>query len=150
MAQLVLSDCLGYGARSSQDSFPPKSGGDLGAAVDSGDGHILLEAAKLQGLLDDRREVFAAVNMDDARIGHQGGGKHPVRVRGFGRHQAVGGKKHRGGKVRKFLLLILPCGSEIAFQMAVFSELRVGVGGKHFPVGVYVDSPALGLFQQKL
>ena len=66
-----------------RNSFPPKSGGDLGAAVDSGDGHILLEAAKLQGLLDDRREVFAAVNMDDARIGHQCGGKYPVRVRGL-------------------------------------------------------------------
>ena len=88
--------------------------------------------------------------MDDARIGHQGGGKYPVRVRGFGRHQAVGGKQHRCRDVGKFSLLILPRRAEIALEMGIFFQFRIAVGRQHFAMGVDVDAFALGLLQQQL
>ena len=42
----------------------------------------------------------------------------------------------------KFRLLILPARAEVAFEVRIFFQFRVAVGGQHLAVGVHVDTGA--------
>ncbi len=48
----------------------------------------------------------------------------------------------------KLITLVLPGAAEIADEVFIFFEGRVGVAGQHFAVGVNIDAFALGLFEQ--
>ena len=136
--------------RHAQHRAAGESGHDRGAAVDAGERPVLGIAAQLQSLLNNRREVLIFANVGNFGIGYHGRGEHAVCVAPSRRHQAVGGKQHRRGKRRKFLLLVLPRRAEIALEMGILFQFRVAVGGEHFTVGVDVDTLALGLLQQQL
>ncbi len=69
-----------------------KTGGQLAAAVDAGKKSVLLEASQSQGFFNDRAKILVGPDVVQARVIHHSGGKSPVLVRGFGGHQAVGGK----------------------------------------------------------
>ena len=88
--------------------------------------------------------------MYDFRIGNDLCGKYAILIAGFRRHQTVGGEQDRCRKVRKFLLLVLPGGTEIAFKMRILLKLRISMCGKHLAVGIDIDSFVLCLFKQLL
>ena len=88
--------------------------------------------------------------MGDFGIGYQRRGEHTVCVAGARQHQRVGGEHHRRGDVCKLLLLVLPRCAEIALEVWVLLQLRVGVRGQHFAVRVDSHALALGLLQQQL
>ena len=52
------------------------------------------------------------------------------------------------GEFGELLVLVLPGGAEVAVEMRVFLQLRIGVAGQHLAVGVDVDALALGLLEQ--
>ena len=102
---------------------------------------------ELLGLVDDGGEV-PAVDVGDVRPLHQTPGEQAVLV-GLGRAlDAVGVEDDGAREVGELLGLVLPGAAEVTRQVAVFLQLRVAVGGKHLPVGVHVDSRALGLLEQ--
>ena len=119
------------------------------AAVDAGELSVLGESAQHQGFLNDGREVLAAADMAQARIGHGFGGEYPVCIAFLYGHQAVGSEKDGRGQVGKLFLLVLPSGAEVALEMRKPAQFRVAVGREHLAVGVYVDAFALGLLQQQ-
>ena len=123
-----------------------ETGGNGAAAVDAGKCCVFRVTAQLQRLLDDRCEVFVFSDVGDARIGDHFGGEDTVSVAGFRRHQTVGGKQDRSRDIGKFLLLIVPGGAEVAFQMWIGLQLWISVSRKHFAVGVNVDTFAFCLF----
>ena len=127
-----------------------EAGHDRAAAVDTGERLVLVVAAKLQCLFDDRGKVLILADVRQFRVGYHRRGEHAVGVACFRRHQAVGGKQHRRGDVGKFSLLILPRRAEVALEMGIFFQFRIAVGGQHFAVGVDVDAFTLGLLQQQL
>ena len=88
--------------------------------------------------------------MGDFGIGYQRRGEHTVCVAGAWQHQRVGGEHHRRGDVGKLLLLVLPRCAEIALEVWVLLQLRVGVRGQYFAVGIDIDVLVLGLLQQQL
>ena len=123
---------------------------DSGAAVDSGELLVFGKAAQLERFLDDRCKVLVFSDMHDIRIGDDLCGKHAVLIAVLRGHQAVGGEQDRCRNVRKFLLLILPCGAEIPLQMGVLPKLGIGMRGKHFPVSIDIDPFVLRLLKQLL
>ena len=127
-----------------------EAGHDRAAAVDTGERLVLVVAAKLHCLFDDRGKVLILADVRHFRVGYHRRGEHAVGVACFRRHQAVGSKQHRRGDVGKLLLLVLPRRAEVALEVWVFFKLRIAVGGQHFAVGVDVDAFALGLLQQQL
>ncbi len=122
--------------------------GHLRSAVDAGHGVILRIPAQCQGLFNDRRKVLVFSDMGHAGIGHHARREHTVPVAVLYRHQAVGGEQQRGRDVGEFLLLILPRRAEIALELRICLQLRIGVSRKHFSVGIYVDALVLGLLKQ--
>ena len=134
--------------RNTENSAVTETCSDSGSAIDSGELRVFSKSAQFQSLLDDRRKVFVFSNMYDFRIGNDLCGKHAVFVAGFRRHQAVGGKQDRCRKVRKFFLLVLPGGTEVALKVRILPKLRISVSGKHFTVGINIDPFVLRLFKQ--
>ena len=63
------------------------------------------------------QRILLLVNMNSTRESNYFCCKYSVCIAVFGRHQAVCGVEDRSGKMIKFLLLILPCGSEMSFQV---------------------------------
>ena len=142
--------CLDHLIRHAKHRAMTEAGHDRAAAVDTGERLVLVVAAKLQCLFDDRGKVLILADVRQFRVGYHRRGEHAVGVACFRRHQAVGGKQHRCRDVGKFSLLILPRRTEVALEMGIFFQFRIAVGGQHFAVGVDVDTFALGLLQQQL
>ena len=88
--------------------------------------------------------------MDDSRIRDNFRCEYTIRIAGFRRHQAVGRKQDRSRNVSEFFLLIVPCGTEISFQMRISFQFRICVCRKHLTVGIDIDSFSFCLFQKKL
>ena len=111
--------------------------------------NTLIRAAQFQSFLDYRCKVFFVVNMGYIWEGYHFCGKYSVFVAGFWRHETVGRVENRCRNMVKFFLLILPCGSEISFQMWDFSipDKRVR---KHFSMCVNVDSFSFCLLKESL
>ena len=126
-----------------------EAGHDRAAAVDTGERLVLVVAAKLHCLFNDRGKVLILADVRQFWVGYHRRGEHAVGVACFRRHQAVGGKQHRRGDVGKLLLLVLPRRAEVALEMGVLFQLRIAVGRQHFTVGVDVDAFTLGLLQQQ-
>ena len=97
-----------------------KTGCHFFTAVDTGERLILFVTTQLQCFFNKRCEIFLLVNMDSSREGNHFCCKYSVSVAAFWRHQTVGSVEDRGRKMVKLFLLILPCSSEIAFQVSVF------------------------------
>ena len=76
--------------------------------------------------------------------------KNTVLIAVFRWHQAVGGEQDRSRKISEFLLLVLPCGTEVALKMGIFTKLGISMGRKHLTVSVDIDSFVLRLFKQLL
>ena len=87
--------------------------------------------------------------MHHTRIADNTCGKYPVPVAVLRRHNAVGGKKHRGRKSGKLFLLVLPCSAEVSFQMRIFSKLRISMGRKHLSMCIDVDAFTLCLLKKQ-
>ena len=87
--------------------------------------------------------------MPQALISYHGGGVHPVLIAGAGRHQAVGRKDNRRRNIFKFRLLALPRRAEITRQVRIFPQFRISMSRQHLAVGIDVDPPTRGLFQQQ-
>ena len=136
--------------RSRQNRISTKAGHNLVAAVDTGRVLILSKTTQLQRLADHRSEVLVRTDMGHTGISHNFSGKHTVSIAFLWRHQAVGGKQDRRRQIREFLLLILPCGTEVALQVRILLQFRVGVGRQHLTVSIDIDPLALGLLQQQL
>ena len=45
-------------------------------------------------------------------------------------------------------MLILPCGTEVAFEMTVLFQFGISVRGQHFTVGVDIHTLAFGLLEK--
>ena len=127
-----------------------EAGHDRAAAVDAGERLVLVVAAKLQCLFDDRGEILVFTDVDDFGIGYHRRGEHTVGVARPWRHQAVCGEQHRRGDVGKLLLLVLPRRAEVALEVWVFLQLRIAVGWQHFAVRVDIHALARRLLQQQL
>ena len=106
---------IDYLVSNPENSAVSKACGQGSAAIDSCKLLILLISAKLQCTLDHRSEILFPVNMHGSRESYSSGGKDAVHVAWFRRHQAVGCEKDRRRKICKFLLLILPCSTEVSF-----------------------------------
>ena len=121
-----------------------EAGGQHVAAIDAAHAVIVVVAAQLQRLPDERREVLAAVfiggDVGQAVVTHHGGGVDAVGVAGARRHQAVGGEQHGGGDGIELRLLALPRCAEVARQVGVGFQLGITVGGQHLTMGVNVDA----------
>ena len=87
--------------------------------------------------------------MNSSWEGNGSGSEHPVHVAWFRRHQAVCGKKNRSWELCKFFLLVLPCSTEVSFQVTVLFQFRISMTGKHFTVGVNINAFSFCLFQKK-
>ena len=111
-----VDDLISHG----KDRSMSESCHDLSSAVDSRKLAVFLISAEFQRLLDHRGKVFLIINMNHSRICYDLRREHAVRVGFLRRHQTVCGKEDRSRDIRKFLLLILPCSSEIALQVSVF------------------------------
>ncbi len=119
----------------------------IAAAIHSRKVHISRITAKFKSFFDDRCEVFLFTNVYEFRVRHHFCGKYTVGIACFRRHQTVGGKEDRRGNIRKFLLLILPCCAEIAFEMCIFFQFRISVCRKHFSMCIDIDAFAFRLFK---
>ena len=120
------------------------------AAIDTGESGVLIKAAQFQSLFDERGEILAATNMLHVGIAYNLSSEYTVCIAFLGSHQTVGGKEDGSRQNSKFLLLILPCGAEVALQMGELFQFGIGMGRQHFAVGVDVDAFSLGLLQQQL
>ena len=127
-----------------------EAGHRTAAAVDAREIFILAPAAERDSPFNDGGEVLILSDMYQFGEGDHLGGEDAVRVRGFYRHQTVCGEEDGGGDVRELTLLILPGGAEIALEVRIFFQFRVGVRRQHFTVGVDVDALARALFEQQL
>ena len=136
---------------------------DLRAAVDAGPCLVFRVAAQFQGLFDDRREILVRAglaaaqglrplfaDMDGAREGHDARREDAVAVRRQRRHEAVRREQHRRRDAGELLALVLPGRAEVALQVRVLVQFRIGVGRQHLAVGVDVDALARRLFQEHL
>ena len=94
-----------------------KTGCHFCAAIDTGELPVFFVTAQFQCFFDNRREILLLVNMNSTRESNYFCCKYSVCIAVFGRHQAVCGVEDRSGKMIKFPLLILPCGSEMSFQV---------------------------------
>lgn len=112
-----------------------------------------LEAAELERLFDQGREVLLAVGVRaDVRLAgvfDDGRREDAVGVRVLRRHDAVRRKEDRRGKVLQFLLLVLPGRAEVTLEVRVLAKGRIGVAGEHFAVRVDVDALVLRGFKEK-
>ena len=127
-----------------------ETGGQLFSAVDSLVLSVFCKSAKFQCLLDHRCEIFLVIHMHHTRIGNHFRGKYTVCVALLRRHQTVGRKQDSSRKIGKFFLLVLPCRSEVSFQMTVFFQFRVSVCRKHLAMSIDIDALSFGLFQKQL
>ena len=119
------------------------------SSVDSCKLGIFRVAAQFQSFLDYRCKVFFVVNMGYIWEGYHFCGKYSVFVAGFWRHETVGRVENRCRNMVKFFLLILPCGSEISFQMWEFFQFRISMCRKHFSMCVNVDSFSFCLLKEE-
>ena len=103
-----------------QDRSVSETGGQLFSAVDSLVLPVFLKSAKFQCLFNHRCEIFSVIYMHHTRIRNHFRGKDAVCVALLRWHQTVGRKQDGSRKTRKFFLLVLPCRSEVSFQMTVF------------------------------
>ena len=127
----------------------PKARRNRTSSVDAGECFIFGIAAQFQRLFNDRCKVLLLTDVCQRRIGHHRRSKYPVSIACFRRHKTVGCEKNRGGDICKFLLLILPCRTEVTFQVRILSQFRVSVRRQHLPVGIDVNALALCLLQQQ-
>ncbi len=86
--------------------------------------------------------------MNKTRVTDHRRGEDSVQIRLLRRHETVGGKQKGAGNIFEFFLLVLPCSTEIAFQMTVLFKLGVAVGRQHFTMGVDIDTLALSLLKK--
>ena len=86
--------------------------------------------------------------MDGVWIGDNFCGENAVAIAAARWHETVGGVKDRRWDAVKFLLLILPCGTEISLEMWIFFKLWISVGRQHFTVGVDIHTLILCLLEQ--
>ena len=126
-----------------------EAGHGMAAAVDARKALIPAPAAELNGFGDDGGEIFVLADVDQTGIGDHFGGEDAVRVRGLDRHQAVRGEEYRRGYAVELPLLVLPGGAEIAFEVRVLFQFRVGVRRQHFTVRVDIDALARALVKQQ-
>ena len=110
-----------------QDRSVSETGGQLFSAVDSLVLSVFCKSAKFQCFLDHRCEIFLIIYMYHTRIGNHFRRKYAVCVALLRWHQTVGRKQDSSRKISKFFLLVLPCRSEVSFQMTVFFQFRVCV-----------------------
>ena len=82
--------------------------------------NTLIRAAQFQSFFTYRCKIFLFIDMNSTWESNYFCCKYSVSVAAFWRHQTVGSVEDRGRKMVKFFLLILPCSSEIAFQVRVF------------------------------
>ena len=122
-----------------------KSGRYCAATVDTGKYPVLRISTKLQRFLNNRGEILILPDMNHFRIGHHRCCEYTVRIVFLRRHKTVGCKQHRSGNIQKFLLLVLPCRTEVSLQMGVFFQLWIAMCRKHFTVSIDIDPLALGL-----
>ena len=115
---------------------------------------LLLPAAQLDRMGDHGGEVLLAAciraDVRDARPADFRRGIKVADVGGLGRHDAVRCVEHNAGQAVELLLLVLPSGAEIAFQLRVFLEFGISVRGQHLAMRIHVDSFSFGLLQQHL
>ena len=133
--------------RHTQNCLMAESGHCGAAAVASCKFHIFFISTKFQCFLDHRGKIFVLTNVDHARISYYFRCKYPVRITVLYRHQTVCRIKNRCRNVCKLLLLILPCGSKVSFQMRIFPKHRICMSRQHLAVGVNLDSQIFRLFQ---
>ena len=122
-----------------------KSGRDCAATVDTGKCLVLRISTKLQRFFNDRGKILILPNMDHLWIRYHRCCEYTVRIVFLRRHKTVGCKQHRSGNIQKFLLLVLPCRTEVSLQMGVFFQLWIAMCRKHFTVSIDIDPLALGL-----
>ena len=127
-----------------------KTSGHAVTAVDAGEMLILCIAAERQRFFDDWREILVIADVDGVWIGDNFCGENAVAVATARWHETVGGVKDRRWDAVKFLLLILPCGTEISLEMWIFFKLWISVGWQHFAVGVDIHALILCLLKQLL
>ena len=127
-----------------------ESGHDSRAAVDSGKCLIFGISTEFQCFFNHRSEIFFFINVDGSWESNFSGGEDAIRIGCLRRHQAVGGEENRCREGSKFFLLILPCGSEVSFQMRIFFQFRITMGREHFTVCIDVNSFSVCLLKQQL
>jgi len=150
VTDLALFDCSDYLIGNRQNCSVTKTGGDFVSAVDSGQCFIFTVPAKFQGLFNDRGKVLILSDVYETGIGDNLCGIDTVNVGSLRRHQAVCGKQNGSRNGIKFLLLILPCGTEVPFQMCIFFQFRIGMCREHLAVSIDIDALAFGLLKQCL
>ena len=101
--------------------------------------------AQFNGFFDYSREIFLFINMGNTGPGNGTCGENTVAVTGFLRGKAVGGVEDRGRDAVEFFFLVVPCRTEIAFEMREFFQFGIAVSRKHFAVGIYIDAAVFGL-----
>ena len=82
-------------------------------AINSSKYGIFCISAKLKSLFNYRRKIFLFPYMNNLWIGYHFRCKNAVAVAFLWWHQAVGCIKNWPWKIGEFLLLILPCGTEV-------------------------------------
>ena len=133
-----------------QDRSVSETGGQLFSTVNSLILPVFPKSSKFQCLFDHRCEIFSVIYMYHTRIRNYFRGKDAVCVALLRWHQTVGRKQDGSRKISKFFLLVLPCRSEVSFQMTVFFQFRVCVCRKHLAMGIDIDALSFGLFQKQL
>ena len=97
-----------------------KTGCYLCAAIYACEGLILLVTTELKCFFNNRSEIILFIDMNSTREGNHFCCEHSVDVAAFWRHQTICGVENRSRNMIKFFLLILPCCSEISFQVREF------------------------------
>ena len=44
--------------------------------------------------------------------------------------------------------VVLPCAAKITYKMLIFFKTFITMGREHFPVGIYINAKAFGLFKK--
>ena len=126
-----------------------KAGRKHMTAVDAAHAVVVLVSAEGERLLNQRTEILNAVfvrrNVDQTLVTDHRGRVDAIPIAWPLRHQAVCRKQHRRRNVLKFLLLALPCRSEVPGKVGVLFQFRITVRGQHLAMGVDVDAFVLGL-----
>ena len=145
MVQIAFGQGRGELVADGADGFPPETGGDGGAAVDAGKRDLFRGAALFNGGDDGGGEIL--FQMGYAGDTGVAGGKDAVGIGGQGQIHTARGENDGGGNMVEFLLLVLPSRAVMPFELGIFTEFGIGVGGEHLSVGIDVDAGFLGLLQ---
>lgn len=124
-----------------QDGVPAESCHDIPAVCIGG------EAGELQSSSDHRGEVPVR-NMSNIGPSYLSRGKYVFFIGRLGPLDTVRRHEDSPGELGELLRLVLPGRSVMAVKMFILLESRIAVAGKHFTVGVYINSLTLGLLEE--